>query len=82
MGLPGVRQFALSTPAGEATLTLTPAAADPARVAVAPWPFRADHVTLIGEGRRLPATFTDEAAMQTALAAAPWVTLIIHLHPA
>ena len=62
------------------TLTLTPIGADPLRVAVDPWPFRDDTLRLVCEGRRLPDTFTDVAAMRTALAAAPWVTIVTHLN--
>ena len=56
---------------------------DPTRVAVAPWPFAEDVVTLRFEGRRLPARFAaDEAAMRAALAHAPWVSFAVRLHPA
>jgi len=61
------------------TLTLTPINGDPLQVTVDPWPFKADAVRLVCEGRRLPQTFTDEAAMRAALATAPWVTIITHL---
>jgi hypothetical protein len=63
------------------TLTLAPVDGDPTRVTVAPWPFRTETVTLTCEGRRLPQTFTDEAAMRAALDAAPWVTIVTHLEP-
>lgn len=60
---------------GSADLTLTQAAGDPARIAVAPWPFARDAVALVCEGRRLPDTYPDQGAMRAALARAPWVTL-------
>lgn len=63
------------------TLTLAPGESDPACLTVDPWPFRDATVTLICEGRRLPETYSDEAAMRAALAAAPWLTLTIHLAP-
>lgn len=44
-----------------------------------PWPFGAPHVTFRCEGRRLSGRFDDEAAMQEALAAAPWVTIDLAL---
>jgi len=44
-----------------------------------PWPFAASRVSLRCEGRRLTGTFTDEATMRAALAAAPWVTLELEL---
>ena len=63
----------------ETTLTLAPVHDDPLNVTVDPWPFHAFTVQLICEGRRLPQTFTDEAAMRAALAAAPWVTIVTTL---
>jgi hypothetical protein len=62
-------------------LTLTPEEGDPARVRVAPWPFRGPVVALEWEGRRLRGTFRDVAALQAALAAAPWVTFRTELVP-
>jgi hypothetical protein len=69
------------TMSGETTLTVTRVEDDPTRGAVDPWPFRQDAVTLRCEGRRLPETFTDEEAMQAALARAPWVTITMYLQP-
>lgn len=60
-------------------LILTPVDGDPLRVTVDPWPFKEDTVRLVCEGRRLPQTFSEEAAMRAALATAPWVTIITHL---
>lgn len=60
-------------------LTLTPMNGDPLHITVDPWPFRDASVRLVCEGRRLPETFTDEAAMRAALAAAPWVTIVTQL---
>ncbi|MHB8644774.1 MAG: DUF3891 family protein [Thermomicrobiales bacterium] len=65
----------------ETALTLAPTGDDPCTVTMDPWPFRADRVRLVCEGRRLPQTFTNEADMRAALAAAPWVTIITHLKP-
>ncbi len=62
------------------TLTLTPTNGDPLDLTVDPWPFRDATVRLVCEGRRLPETFTDEITMRTALAAAPWVTIVTILH--
>jgi hypothetical protein len=64
---------------GALALTLAPIDGDPTRITVDPWPFRTHTVTLTCEGRRLPQTFTDEAAMRAALAAAPWVTIVTQL---
>jgi hypothetical protein len=48
---------------------------------LAPWPFSADRVIVRTEGRVLEQTFTDEAQMREALAAAPWVGLEYELRP-
>lgn len=48
---------------------------DPAELTVDPWPFSADRVELVCEGRRLPGRFTDEAAMRRALDEAETVTI-------
>ncbi len=53
----------------------------PTRGTLDPWPFHQDAMTLRCEGRRLTVTFTDEEAMQGALARAPWVTITMHLRP-
>ena len=42
---------------------------------VPPWPFARGEIELVVETRRLPATFTSQAAMHAALARAPWVSL-------
>ena len=70
-----------SSPPCATTLTLTPVGGDPTEIAVAPWPFRGEAVTLVSEGRRLPETFADEGAMRAALARAPWVTIATRLRP-
>ena len=67
---------------GPAVLTLTPDGGDPARVRVAPWPFRAPAVALEWEGRRLRGAFAAPEAMRAALAAAPWVPFRTELRPA
>lgn len=82
MGLREERRIeGVPTADGETTLTLTPASGKPAVVRVAPWPFGADRVTLVCDGRQVPETFTDEAAMRAALARAPWVTIETALIP-
>jgi hypothetical protein len=63
-------------------LTLTPLAGDATRVAVAPWPFRTETVTLVFDGRRLATPIADGAALRPALAGAPWLTIVTHLQPA
>jgi hypothetical protein len=63
-------------------LTLTPVAGDATRVAVSPWPFRTETVTLVFDGRRLATPIADEAALRAALADAPWRTIVTHLQPA
>ena len=67
---------------GPAALTLTPEGGDPARVRVAPWPFRAPTVALEWEGRRLRGAFREPEAMRSALTAAPWTTFRTELVPA
>jgi hypothetical protein len=67
------------TASDETTLTLAPVYDDPLNVTVDPWPFHAYTVPLVCEGRRLPQTFTDEAEMRAALAAAPWITIVTTL---
>src|SRR2546426_123683 len=67
------------TRSGETTLTVARVGDDPTCGMVAPWPFHEDTVTLRCEGRRLPETFSDEEAMRTALAHAPWVTITLQL---
>lgn len=44
-----------------------------------PWPFRAPHVTVRCEGRRLAGRFDDEDEMRRTLAVAPWVTVELEL---
>ena len=64
---------------GSVDLTLTQSEADPSRITVDPWPFARESLALVCEGRRLPDTYTDQAAMRAALARAPWVTLEFRL---
>jgi hypothetical protein len=66
---------------GALTLTLTPRNGDPTRVRIDPWPFATTSVTVTVEGRRLPAPYDDEAALRSALAQAPWVTIETRLEP-
>ena len=49
------------------TLTLGTRDDDPTQLMVTPWPFRHEQVTLVYEGRRLAAIFSDEARMREAL---------------
>lgn len=63
------------TATGTTTLTFTPSEGDPTRIAVTPWPFQREQVTLVYEGRVLSETYSDEAVMREALKRAPWVTL-------
>ncbi|MGI8689843.1 MAG: DUF3891 family protein [Thermomicrobiales bacterium] len=67
------------TAESETSLTLAPVHDDPLNVTVDPWPFHAYTVSLVCEGRRLSQTFTNEAEMHAALAAAPWTTIVTHL---
>jgi hypothetical protein len=55
---------------------------DGTHVTVEPWPFAAERLEVACEGRRLPGTFADEAALHAALAAAPWQPLRWVLTPA
>jgi hypothetical protein len=52
-----------------------------ARFVVDPWPFAAAAVAVGCEARRLDGSFTDEAELRAALAAAPWVALRWQLSP-
>jgi uncharacterized protein DUF3891 len=67
---------------GETVLSVLPDSNDPTRVAVTPWPFAKDAVSLRFEGRRLPGRFADEATMRAALAAAPWMSFAVRLNAA
>jgi hypothetical protein len=67
---------------GETLMSVLPESRDLARVAVAPWPFAQQVVTLRFEGRRLSGHFADEATMRAALAHAPWVSFAVRLNPA
>jgi hypothetical protein len=51
------------------------------RVVVSPWPFTLDTVDVHVDGRRLVGTFTDQATLRDALAAAPWLTIAMKLRP-
>lgn len=55
---------------------------DPAELVVDPWPFAADHVEVVCEGRLLRGRFSDEGAMRQALYDAEPVTILTVLrHP-
>lgn len=66
---------------GRTALVLRAPAQDPAALTVSPWPFAADRVELVVEGRRLAGRFTDEAAMRQALREAETVVLTVTLSP-
>ncbi|UBF25684.1 DUF3891 family protein [Kovacikia minuta CCNUW1] len=66
---------------GETTLTLTPIADNPTQLAVDPWCFQPDEVTVTFEGRILAEKATDEQTMQDRLATAPWISLTATLRP-
>lgn len=72
----------LPTATGATTLTLTPAAADPTQITVAPWPFATATVTILCEGRLLGSGYADDEALRAALANARWTTLQLTLRPA
>jgi hypothetical protein len=52
------------------------------RLSLDPWPFRADSLVVHCEGQLLDGTYSDDAAMNDALARAPWDTLDFELTPA
>lgn len=58
-----------------------PASPRPERLTLDPWPFRDRLVRLRCDGRRLAGRYDDEASLQEALAAAPWVALRWELVP-
>jgi Protein of unknown function (DUF3891) len=55
---------------------------DPTRVAVSPWPFHDDQVTIACDGRVLAGRFGDERELRRGLAKAPWATIVTRLVPA
>jgi hypothetical protein len=65
-----------------ATLRLRSPSGDPSALVLDPWPFSADRVDLLCEGRRLRGRFADEAAMREALDRAETVAIAATLHPA
>lgn len=74
-----VAQVPMAT--GTTTLILYTHKSDPTHIEVTPWPFCREQVTVVYEGRRIPATFSTEAAMRAALTHAPWITLQTTLLP-
>ncbi|TWH53957.1 DUF3891 family protein [Dulcicalothrix desertica] len=68
---------------GETTLELTllETKGNCNHIAVSPWPFQQSEVKLVYEGRLLPHTFDDEAAMQDYLNSNCWITLSTVLKP-
>jgi hypothetical protein len=82
MGLTGQRQFEqVPAAAGETSLMLEPIADDPTQLALEPWCFQSDQVTVVFEGRILLQKAHDEPTMHQQLATAPWVTLTATLRP-
>ena len=81
-GFAGSRRFDGAPAArSEVVLTLVQSELEAALIHVEPWPFRADKVEIVCEGRRLNGTFADEESMRAALAGAEWVPLRIALRP-
>jgi hypothetical protein len=62
--------------------TLTSVDGDHSAVRVRPWPFRADEVSVVCEGRVLAQTYASEADLRRGLAKAPWTTITTTLVPA
>jgi hypothetical protein len=60
---------------------LTPLEGEGERVAIDPWPFRSDSLTVILEGRCLTGPYSSETELHRALAGAEWVRLPITLVP-
>lgn len=82
-GQPDTRRIGgVPTVDGETPLSVLPESRDASRVALAPWPFTEDVVTLRFEGRHLPGRFADEATMRAALTHAPWVSFMVRLNAA
>jgi hypothetical protein len=71
-----------AVPAANGTVDVAVEGIDDSTVALDPWPFAADRVRVHAEARRLAGRYDDEAAMRSALARAPWVTLERKLRPA
>jgi uncharacterized protein DUF3891 len=65
---------------GTVDLEITPGSA-PHSYRLAPWPFAASELTVRCEGRRLAASFGDEAELRRAFADADWETLEVRLEP-
>jgi len=61
--------------------TLAPQDGDPTRVALSPWPFRDNEVTLVCEGRLLTESYADERELGRGLGNAPWLTIETTLVP-
>ena len=75
----GVTAVATVRAPGLPEITLHPMAPD--RLLVDPWPFYRASVQVTCEARALPDRYQDEAAMRTALRAAPATTLVTELAP-
>jgi Protein of unknown function (DUF3891) len=70
-----------ATGGGRTELRLRAPAGDPASLELDPWPFAADRVAVLCEGRRLAGRFADEAAMRRALSSAPPAAIAATLRP-
>ena len=68
-----------AVPAADGVVDVAVRAGPGGAITLDPWPFGAARLTARCEGRRLRGRFDDEATMQDALAAAPWVTLELEL---
>jgi hypothetical protein len=81
MGVAGNLALQVPRAAGTTALELTSAPHNRARVTVRPWPFRTREVLLVCDGRRLPQTFRDEAALRAEMRQAPVVSVQMTLCP-
>ena len=82
----GVRpgQTIADVPAADGTvsLALTRSTSKADRIAISPWPFANETVTVTYDARRLSArTFADDAVLQASLARAPWASVEVELAP-
>jgi Protein of unknown function (DUF3891) len=62
--------------------TLTAVGGDPSVLRVSPWPFRADEVSVVCDGRLLTETYASDADLRRGLAKASWRTITATLVPA
>lgn len=74
-------RIAVIHPANGQGFELMASPINPFESSMRPWPFRAESLQFMCEGRRLLSTFSDETRMREALQAAAPVTLIFRLKP-